>query len=198
MKNTIVLIGMSGVGKSHHSKKLSKVGYKVFSIDDMIARALGEGDVHDVASYLGSPYEERYKENSKKYLELEEKFTKEALTYAKNNKDEKVVIDTTGSLVHLSKETLNELEGFSNVIFLDTDDTLMKQMIKQYLIDPKPVIWGELARDFTQENYREKLTYLYPLLLKSRKERYISLSKTKVPFKKHKGKGFDIKGEVRN
>ena len=189
---------MSGVGKSHHSKKLAKIGYKVFSIDEMIAHALGEGDVHDVAAYLGSPYEERYKENSKKYLELEEKFTKEALSYAKQNKGEKIVIDTTGSLVHLSEEILNDLENFSNVIFLDTDDNLMKQMIKQYLIDPKPVIWGDLARDFTKENYREKLTHLYPLLLKSRKERYISLSKNKIPFKKHKEKGFDIKGEVKN
>ena len=192
MKHTIVLIGMSGVGKSYHSRKLAKAGYKVFSIDDMIAKALGEGDVHDVASFLGQPFEEKYKEGSKKYLELEEKFTQEAILYAKNHKDAKIVIDTTGSVIYISSKVLDELQNIPNVVFLESDETLIKKMIKQYLLDPKPVIWGDMARDFTKENYREKLTHLYPELLKTRKEKYIALSKKRIPFKEHKTKGYMV------
>ncbi len=193
MDNTIILMGMSGIGKSYHAQKLKHIrGYTLFSIDDMIAKELGEGDVHDVASFLGEPYEEKYKENSKKYLELEERFTKEAIEYAKLNKDKKVVIDTTGSVIYLSDELLNELRSFPKTIFLETDNTLIKQMIRHYLLEPKPVIWGELARDFTAENYKEKLTHLYPILLQSRVEKYVSISRIRIPFIKHKEKGFNL------
>src|SRR6185369_7640373 len=133
MENTIILLGMSGVGKSFHAKKLKQLhGYKLFSIDDMIASALGKGNVHDVASFLGTPHEKKYIKNSTKYLALEEKFTKKALHYASTHPHEKVVIDTTGSVVHLSPEVLVQIKSFKNSIFLDTRDTLINDMIKLY------------------------------------------------------------------
>jgi len=79
----------------------------------------------------------KYKENCKKYLELEEKFVREAISYVKLNEDKKVVIDTTGSVVYLMDEVLEELRNFSKIIFLETDENTIKQMIKQYLFDPK-------------------------------------------------------------
>ena len=166
MKNTIILLGMSGIGKSFHSKRLKRLhGYKVFSIDQMIAGALGEGDVHDVAHFLGAPYEERYKKNSKIYLELEEKFTREALEYASSHSDEHIVIDTTGSVVHLSIETLVRIKSFKNSIFLDTKQSLIDEMIKLYLHEPKPVIWGVLAHEFKDKSIDKNEIYFFSTFL---------------------------------
>lgn len=193
MDNTVILIGMSGIGKSFHSKKLLEDGYILFSIDNLIATALHEGDVHDIAKWLGHPYEEQYKENSLKYLELENSFTKEVLEYAKNNSETKIAIDTTGSLIHLPQETLSLLSEFSNVIFLDTHDSVMNGMIEIYLKDPKPVIWGDSAQEFTEENYIEKVKELYPKLLAGRHKLYLQYAKKVIPFFEHRGKGWDIK-----
>ena len=38
----ITLIGMSGIGKSHWSKKMEALGYRRYSCDELIAERLGE------------------------------------------------------------------------------------------------------------------------------------------------------------
>lgn len=194
MEHTIILMGMSGIGKSYHAKKLKNIhGYKLFSIDDMIAAALGEGDVHDVAQFLGLPYEEKYKNNSKKYLDLEERFTKEALQYASSHRDEKIVIDTTGSVVHLPLEILVHIKSFKNSIFLDTKDDLITKMIELYLRQPKPVIWGTLSNLFRdKKTYKDVVKEQYPKLLYARRRKYMTYSRMSIDYGEHKKKGFDI------
>jgi len=194
MENTIILLGMSGIGKSYHARKLKRFhGYKLFSIDDMIAKALGEGDVHDVANYLGVPYEERYAKNSTMYLSLEEKFTREALDYASKHASEKIVIDTTGSVVHLSNEILVRIKSFKNSIFLDIKRERIDEMIDLYLRDPKPVIWGAYATEFKEKSlYKATVSNFYPKLLYSRRRKYMSYSRKSISFEMHKKKGFDL------
>ena len=193
MKNTIILIGMSGVGKSYHSRIIKRLyGHTLFSIDDMIAKEIGERNVHDIAKFLGTPYEGRYKKNSEQYLTLEEKFTKESLTYAEQNPNTKIIIDTTGSLVHLSKDLLTQLKKYSFTIFLDTNDSLIEEMIERYILEPKPVIWGELYKEFTVQNYKKMLKICYPKLLESRRQAYKTYSQYILPFETHKQKDFDI------
>lgn len=193
MHNAIILIGMSGVGKSYHTRFLKKHYLcKVFAIDDLIASALNEGDVHDVAKFLGPPYGEHYALRSKHYLDLEEKFTKQALEYAKTHSQETVIIDTTGSLVHLSAELLSRVKKCENTVFLDVDETYLATMVELYLKDPKPVIWGDLALEFSEDTYKETVERLYPKLLATRRGKYQSLSRAVISYKQHKRKGFDI------
>lgn len=194
MENTIILLGMSGIGKSYHAKKLKRLhGYKLFSIDDMIATALHKGDVHTVATFLGAPYEEEYGKRSSTYLKLEEEFTREALMYASAHPNEKIVIDTTGSVVHLSTETLVHIKSFKNSIFLDTKRTLIDAMISLYLRQPKPVIWGQFAKLFkNKKEYKTTVKELYPKLLYMRRRKYMSYSRITIDFYKHKRKNFDL------
>lgn len=190
MKNTIVLLGMSGVGKSFHSGKLKREGYKVFHIDDQIALSLGEKDVHDIASWLGQPYDEKYKGNSETYLSLEDRFTREALVYAENHPDERIVIDTTGSLVYLGDETLEMLSKVEVSILLDSSEDVVERMIGTYLREPKPVIWGEMAALFSKEGYLEEVKTFYPELLRKRRSLYLFHAKKVVPFSEHKELGW--------
>ena len=192
MKNVVVLIGMSGVGKSYHSRKMKEKGDVLFSIDNKIAKALGEKNVHDIALWLGNPYEDRYTENSKKYIELENTFTREAFSYARSHPNERVIIDTTGSLVHLPKETLLELTHFHNVILLDTNERSIKGLIEKYLSDPKPVIWGDMAHYFKENIFKEQVTKKYPELLKIRRILYKKYAKVIVPFEEHKKKEWKV------
>src|ERR1039457_799049 len=105
----ISLIGMSGSGKSYWSKQLEKKGFKRFGCDDMIEKKLhidlnrlGLNGIHDVAKWMGYPYEKKYKTANKKYLDLEKQIMREILYFLKNEAktDENIVIDTTGSVIY--------------------------------------------------------------------------------------------------
>jgi shikimate kinase len=193
MNQAIILVGMSGVGKSYHARILKKHSkYKVFSIDDMIARVLGKSDVHDVAKFLGPPYGEGYSKKSNQYLELEEQFTKEALDYADKHSDEVVVIDTTGSVVHLNASILKRIRASRYPVFLDTEPSRIEEMIQNYLKDPKPIIWGEMSKFFAKDTYAKELQDLYPKLLSQRRRIYGSISRYQIPFATHKKKSFNL------
>ncbi len=192
MKNTIVLLGMSGVGKSFHSGNLKRKGYKVFHIDDQIAKALGEKDVYDIASWLCQPYETKYKENSEIYLSLEDYFTLEALVYAENHPNEHIVIDTTGSFVYLSRATLDTLSRLNTSILLDSSEEVVERMIETYLREPKPVIWGEMADHFSEEGYLDEVKIFYPELLRKRRALYMLHAKKVIPFNEHKEPGWSL------
>jgi shikimate kinase len=193
MENTLILIGMSGIGKSHYSKRLTaKYGHKVISVDDLIAEELGRGNVQDVSKFLGHPYEDGYKERCDQYLKLEEKFTNHALDYAENRPDELLIIDPTGSMVYLPPETLNRFSKFKNTIYLDVDDSKVDKMIEKYFADPKPVIWGEF-NNFTEENFKERILEQYPKLLNKRRELYAKHSKIAIPYSDHEDGLLDVK-----
>ncbi|MDB5260037.1 MAG: hypothetical protein JWN37_268 [Candidatus Nomurabacteria bacterium] len=193
MENTLILIGMSGIGKSHYSRRLTaNYGYKVLEVDKMIAEELGRHDVYDVTNFLGHPYSEEYKEKCKQYLELEEKFTNIALDYAEAHPEELVIIDPTGSMVYLPPETLERFGKFNYTIYLDVDDSKVGTMVAKYFNDPKPVIWGEF-NDFTEDNFKERILEQYPKLLNKRRELYAKHSKIVIPYRDHEDGFLDVK-----
>ena len=73
----LTLIGMSGVGKSHWSKKMEALGYRRYSCDELIADRLGtelgkKGKATlNLAKWMGQPYSEGYQDAEALYLELE-------------------------------------------------------------------------------------------------------------------------------
>jgi shikimate kinase len=75
MREIYTFVGMSGVGKSHWSRQLSKLGFDVYSIDDLIAEKLAsvvksfeikndlnyrKSAVGDLAKWMGFADDERY------------------------------------------------------------------------------------------------------------------------------------------
>lgn len=189
---------MSGVGKSTWSSKLEKEeGFKRYSCDDLIEKELapelkqlGYKGINDVSHWLGQPDDKRYKKNSRRYLELEAKSLAYILSEIKKSNNGNIVVDTTGSVVYLPSKLLAALKKQTKVIYLKTPKTIIKEKIKQYVTDPKPVIWGDRYRSLRGEKKAETLKRCYPKLLKYRTKLYERLGDISIDYYTQRKKGF--------
>lgn len=179
----ISLIGMSGSGKSHWSSRLQGRGFERFCCDDMIEerlgnelKVLGYAGIRDVARWMGQPYDSQYDQTSKRYLDFEGEVVGEVLERVGRSKARRVVIDTTGSVIYLAEDILQELSARTRVVYLETPDSVKEQMYQLYLADPKPVIWGDSFSREGGETNRQALARCYPLLLAYRTARYARLA----------------------
>ncbi len=176
----VTLIGMSGVGKTFYSKRLEKEGFDYYGCDDLIEqklepelKALGYSGINDVGRWMGQPFEERYKENSEKYLHFEKEVISDIVSkIQKSDLKTNLVIDTTGSVIYLDSDLLMHLKENSFVLYLDTPAKAKEEMQKRYFEDPKPVYWGSSFQKMPSEDNVEALKRCYPLLLKERERKY--------------------------
>lgn len=200
VKEIITLIGMSGVGKSHWSEKLAKAGYKVFHIDDLISLEIqniidketgdnnvdyGESKVGSLAKWMGFPGDKRYKKNCKIYLKLEEKITLRSLNEALKYEG-KSVIDTTGSVIYLSKTLQKNLKKNTKIIYLDVLQSKLDEMLKTFCEVPKPIIWGEIYKPLKNEREEITLERCYKKLLNYRVAKYKKLAHITIPYNSHR------------
>ena len=177
----ISLIGMSNVGKTYWSKKLEVKGFHRLGCDDIIEQKLekelkkqGYSGINDVAKWLGQPYEERYYKNSQKYLFFEKQavitIIQKIKTYYNNH--EKLVVDTTGSVIYLEKEIIDKLKKHTIMVYLDTPSSVQKKMFVSYIQNPKPVIWGDNFNKQKEQSNLQALKINYPKLLAYRTLKY--------------------------
>lgn len=185
----ITLIGMSGSGKSHWSAKLSERGFARYCCDDMIEerlgielKALGYSGIHDVAKWMGQPYAPQYPMTSRRYLDLEGEVTSEALAKIEESGIQRGVIDTTGSVIYLEGNILQELRARTRLVYLETPDSVKEEMYRLYIAYPKPVIWGDSFSRANGETDTEALGRCYPRLLAYRTARYASLAHMTLDF----------------
>lgn len=179
----ISLIGMSGSGKSYWSAKLQEQGFQRFCCDDLIEarlddelKKLGYSGIHDVAKWMGQPYDEQYERTSKRYLDLEGEVMRQVLAEVEESDKGRSIIDTTGSAIYLEDDVLSRLSTRTRVVYLETPNTVKDEMYKLYIADPKPVIWGDSFFRKDGETNMEALGRCYPLLLGYRAEKYAKLA----------------------
>lgn len=197
----ISFVGMSGAGKSAWSTKLEKFKkFKRFSIDELIERALepelkalNYHGINGLSYWLGQPYDKRYIKNSRRYLELEAKTLSGSLEeiYRLGDKID-VVVDTTGSVIYLPPELLKILKKRTRVVYLETAEGKLKEMIEKYTANPKPVIWGDIYRPLPGETNEETLIRCYTELLKYRVKLYKKLADVTIDYFTRKQKGFSV------
>lgn len=177
----ITLIGMSNIGKTYWSKKIEKIGFRRIGCDDLIREALkykledsGYSGPHNLARWLGQPYEKDYTKKSQEYLDIEKQVVKEFVFSIENNfiTEENVVFDTTGSVIYIDKEVLSSLKMSTTIVLLDTPSLIEKQMYQNYFGIPKPVIWGDLFEIVSGQTRKETLEECFPRLLKYRNKIY--------------------------
>lgn len=177
----LTIIGMSNAGKTYWSMKLVSTGFRRFGVDEMIKEKLEEelkdtgfSGIEDVAKWMGQPYDERYPDTSKKYLDAETEAVKEILQQLENNSSSKenVVIDTTGSIIYTGDQIMKELAELTTVVHLHTPKSVQQKMYEAYLTNPKPVIWGSSFNVLNGESHHEALRRCYPKLLDFRTKRY--------------------------
>jgi len=181
----LALIGMSGVGKSHWSKLLTQeCGFRCYAIDEMIELRLqdelmpkGFSGIHGLSRWLGQPYEEHFEERQVRYLLLERGCMQEIITQIdKLPRAErgKVVLDATGSVIHTGKDVRDSLRECCTIAHLETPGAELDRMLKLYLAEPKPVIWGHLFMPRPDEERSAALKRCYAQLLAMRERLYRS------------------------
>ena len=187
----ISLIGLSGCGKSTWAQRLVKErGFKRFCCDDMIEERLhsdlfssGINGIRGVAFWMGQPYESYFAERQAKYLTREAGVVGEIVqTLAlSSSKDENIVIDTTGSFIYLDPALCHSLKKHSKMVYLQVADGDVPQMFRQYLADPKPVVWRDSFSQLPGESNIDALARCYPPLIESRMRRYESYADIVLP-----------------
>lgn len=173
------LIGMSGSGKSHWAIELAELGFRRFCCDDLIASKLApeltgtDGTVMDLGEWMGFPYENRYKERESKYLAYEIEVLGDILGYLSGSKsEEKVVVDTTGSVIYTGKDMLGRLRSHTAVVHLATPPAIKERMLRAYVDRPRPVLWRDVFYKERGESNEEAMARCYPRLLFSRERLY--------------------------
>ena len=198
------LIGMSGSGKSHWSTELAEIGFLRFCCDDLIADKLApelirsDGTSLDLGEWMGFPYEPQYKEREDKYLSCEIEVIRETLAYLSgSNPGEKVVVDTTGSVIYTGKNMLERLKSNTTVVHLATPPEVKERMLRGYVDQPRPVLWREVFSKKPGETNEEALARCYPRLLFSRQRLYEQYADVTIDYYVRNRKGFGVKDFLR-
>ena len=190
---SLTLIGMSGVGKSHWSKRMENQGFLRYSCDDLIAERLGQEldmkgkSTKNLARWMGQPYSEGYAKAEAFYLKLESEVVSTICDELeiRNQKDQQVVVDTTGSLIYLEKKLLERLRNLTLTVQLRLPQERHEQLFESYLMDPKPVIWRGKYLPRQGETPQKALARCYRDLLFYRNDRYALLADCKLDYSFH-------------
>lgn len=195
------LIGMSNCGKTYWSKKLETAGFKRFSCDDYIEeklnhelKKLGYAGIQDVSKWLGQPYDKRHAKNSQIYLKFERESLRKFIQFAKEDSvNQQIVIDTTGSVIYTGKKILHELRKYSQIIYLDTPQSVKEDMYQSYLGNPKPVLWGDVYRKRNGESDLAALKRCYLHLLEYRIKKYKEITHLTLDYFLLRALNFSVK-----
>ena len=203
MRQGITRVGMSNVGKSYWRRKFEAASYRTICCDDEIERRLkpfleakGFVGIHDVAKWMGQPFDPQYPENSALYLKFENEVMDE--TIDRLFRGQRLVIDTTGSVIYTDKRIQTLLRVHSTVVLLDTTEDAEKDLAKRYIEEPKPVIWGSgIYAPLPGEEPLQALCRCYPDLLSTRKEAYNNIAHVILDYDLFRSPGFRVKDFVR-
>ena len=194
------LIGMSGVGKSHWSKKVEALGYLRYSCDELIAERLGaelgkKGKATlTLAKWMGQPYSKGYQDAEALYLELESNVITQICDDLEHGskKDKPVVVDTTGSLIYLEETLLKRLRKLTRTVLLNVPVDKHEELFATYLQDPKPVIWNGKYLPSEGEIPQKSLSRCYRELLSFRNKRYALMSDFQLDYSFHHSSGTTV------
>ena len=173
------LVGMSNVGKSYRAKILSKeMSFYWYDVDAEIQKALGFTTMEEISEWMGYPTSNGYAEREQRYLALENEIT--AKTSPETN-GKNLILDTTGSVVHLPSQTLQKLRNTTLVVHIEAGEERVADMVEKFFREPKPVTWCEFFFQQPGESVEESLRHSYPALLKERFKKYRELGHIHIP-----------------
>lgn len=180
----LCLVGMSGIGKSFWAKRL--VDARAFERHDcdgeigahlaeLVTPAPGEEPVHALGRWMGMPWTAGYAAREARYLALEEQVTAAALERVVTTQGPHV-LDATGSVVYLPSGLLARVHAECRVVYLRTPEAKRDAMLRRYLKEPKPVVWGASFVAAPGERPEDALPGCYAELLALRDRRYAALA----------------------
>ena len=190
----ITLIGMSGLGKSHWSKKIESHGFRRYCCDNMIEAELApwligeDGAATSLGKWMGMPFDDGYGEREARYLSFEVSVLQRIVARLESaDPMEKIVVDTTGSAPYAGDDLMERLRRRSHVVLLDTSEARIAEMLRRYLDHPRPVLWGGIYDRRPDETQREALERSYRELIRFRQRMYRQYAHVSIPFEVHRG-----------
>ncbi len=191
----VTLIGMSNIGKSHWSRRLAEeAGFHRIDCDTLVERKLapelaagGYEGIHEVARWMGQPYDAQYPESSRKYIACERAVMLETIETlrAADPDTNPCVVDTTGSVIYTGEDIVEELKSLTDVIYMAASPQHVDRLFRNYIAVPKPVIWGDVFSRVEGETNEDALERCYAALLSSRARLYERMAEVIVPFEQH-------------
>ena len=188
----ISLIGMSGSGKSYWSEKLAWHGFKRFCLDALItqklADKLGPEDLNPLTlgEWMGFPFQDGYQEREELYLSSEKQLMAEILDWIDENacagSQANVVLDTTGSVIYTGDNLLKRLKSLTTIVYFAVPAVIRAAMLRQYLSNPRPVLWRGFFNIEPGESVEEALFRSYNALLDSREIVYRQLADVEIDY----------------
>jgi hypothetical protein len=197
----ISLIGMSGSGKSYWSERLSRLGFRRFCLDALITRRLSsrlareDGTSLTLGEWMGFPFQEGYEEREELYLACEKQLMTEILDWIDENgsePDRNVVVDTTGSVIYTGDDILNRLSALTTIIYFAVPAVIREAMLRQYQIDPRPVLWRGFFSVEPGEIVERALFRSYHALLDSREALYRQFADVEIDYFTRNNPGFKV------
>lgn len=196
------LIGMSGSGKSYWSEKLARHGFRRFWIDALIVEKLSahlkreDGSSLTLGEWMGFPFQDGYQERERLYLSHEKQLMAEIIDWIDKNgaahPNENVVVDTTGSVIYTGDDLLRSLRALTTVIYFQVPIVIREAMLRQYLSNPRPVLWREFFSIAPGESVETALYRSYNALLDSREVLYRKLAHIEIDFFRRNSPDFKI------
>jgi hypothetical protein len=187
----IALIGMSGAGKTFWTRCIAETGVAATSCDDRIEEKLaprlaagGYAGINGVAAWMGWPDSATYAEREAQYLADEIATLDEILSGLERNREQSLVLDTTGSVIYTGNHLLYRLRKLMTVVYLAASEAEQQLLIERYLSDPKPVLWRGAFQAKVGETPRETVARCYPHLMAARRQSYAALAHATLPVAK--------------
>jgi shikimate kinase len=184
----LALIGMSGTGKSFWTKRLAEYGWPAFCCDDRIEQRLqlrlqsgGYAGINGVASWMGWPDSATYAQREADYLAEEIATLDEVLNDVERNPQQRLILDTTGSVIYAGNHLLLRLRRQMTIIYLQASPAEQQLLVDRYLRDPKPVLWRGAFQPKKGETPRETAARCYPALINARRQSYEALAHCRLP-----------------
>ncbi len=187
----LTLIGMSNTGKTHWSRLLARdYGFTLLVCDDLIEAPLRSVLSHQgiapgiegMAIWMGQPYEKQFAENQRTYLDFEaETMATIAHGLERDLYAGSVVVESSGSLVHLDQTIQKKLAALTTVVYIEASPKMQQRMFEMYIGNPKPVIWEDLYAPRANESPNQTLARCYPELLAYRSKLYAAMADVTIP-----------------
>lgn len=185
----LIILGMSGAGKTHWSKLLSqRYKYRHMEFDELIGESAefanfirdipGKNAAEKTANYFGMPWSEGFQEKEAAYLDIEKKIMSKARSTGS-------ILDLTGSCIYHPDE-MEAIRDTGLVICLETGQEKQKEMLEIFLAHPKPVCWKGFFQKKNGETNEQALSRCYPLLLAHRARLYAQFADVALPYAVHK------------
>lgn len=165
----LALIGMSNAGKSRSAQALARErGFRWISVDDEIERVFPGAGRLDRRSTAAPSSRRRQRRN----LEREAACLAALPLPTRGN----IVLDTTGSLVHLPEEVTQPLRAGYLVVYLEVPAEDEGRLAERIFEAPKDLYWGSSYDRRAGESMPESLRRSFAALYAWRRARYQQLA----------------------